>query len=156
MDFTRKSRWVLYGHKTHDPIGSTYVGVLSRDSIRVAFTYASLDGLDLFTVNIRDVYIHAHSLKKYFIICGKDFSLDNIGKKVLIRRELYGGKSDGSYFRNHLCACMRHMYFMYFPSDPDVWMQPTNKNDGSEYYDYDILYTDGVIIVRKNAGIVLR
>jgi hypothetical protein len=30
MDFTRKARWVLDGHKTPDPVGSTYAGVVSR------------------------------------------------------------------------------------------------------------------------------
>ena len=46
MDFTRKVRWVLDGHKTPDPIGSTYAGIVSRESIRIAFTYAALNGLD--------------------------------------------------------------------------------------------------------------
>ena len=30
MDFTRKARWVLDGHKTPDPVGSKYAGVVSR------------------------------------------------------------------------------------------------------------------------------
>ena len=47
MDFTRKARWVLYGHKTPNPIGSTYAGVVSRKSVRIAFTYATLNGLDV-------------------------------------------------------------------------------------------------------------
>ena len=42
MDFTRKARWVLDGHKTPDPIGSTFTGVVSRESAQIAFTYASL------------------------------------------------------------------------------------------------------------------
>ena len=42
MDFTRKARWVLDGHKTPDPIGSTFVGVVSHESVRIAFTYAAL------------------------------------------------------------------------------------------------------------------
>ena len=33
MDFTRNARWVLDGHKTPDPIGSTFSGVVSRESI---------------------------------------------------------------------------------------------------------------------------
>ena len=32
MDFTRKARWVLDGHKTPDPVGSKYAGVVSRES----------------------------------------------------------------------------------------------------------------------------
>ena len=31
MDFTRKARWVLDGHKTPDPVGSKYAGVVSRE-----------------------------------------------------------------------------------------------------------------------------
>ena len=31
MDFTRKARWVLDGHKTPDPIRSAYAGVASRE-----------------------------------------------------------------------------------------------------------------------------
>eukprot|EP00957_Ditylum_brightwellii_P010097 762975-Ditylum_brightwellii.AAC.1 len=32
MDFKRKARWVLDGHKTADLKGSTYAGVVSRES----------------------------------------------------------------------------------------------------------------------------
>jgi hypothetical protein len=42
MDFTRKARWVLDGHRTPDIVGSTYDGVVSRESVRIAFTYAAL------------------------------------------------------------------------------------------------------------------
>ena len=33
MDFTRKAQWVKDGHKTEDPLGSNYSGVVSRDSV---------------------------------------------------------------------------------------------------------------------------
>ena len=33
MDFTRKARWVLDGHKTPDPAGYNYAGVVSRESV---------------------------------------------------------------------------------------------------------------------------
>ena len=33
MDFTRNARWVLDGHKTPDPVGSKYTGVVSRESV---------------------------------------------------------------------------------------------------------------------------
>ena len=35
MDFTRKARWVLDGHKTPKPTGSTYAGVVSREGVRI-------------------------------------------------------------------------------------------------------------------------
>ena len=53
MDFTRKARWVLDGHKTPDPVGSKYSGVVSRESVRIAFTYAALNELDVCMADIR-------------------------------------------------------------------------------------------------------
>ena len=47
MDFTCKATWVLDWHKMPDPIRSTYAGVVSCESIRNAFTYAALNGLDI-------------------------------------------------------------------------------------------------------------
>ncbi len=68
MEFTRKARWVLDGHKTADPTGSTYAGVVSRESVRIAFTYAALNGVDVFAADIRNAYLQAPSSQKdYFI-----------------------------------------------------------------------------------------
>ena len=57
MDITRNARWVLDGHKTPDPIGSTYAGVVSRESVCIAFTYAALNGLDVFAADIQNAYL---------------------------------------------------------------------------------------------------
>ena len=84
MDFTRKARWVLDGHKTPNPIGSTYAGVVSRDSIRIAFTYAALNGLDVFAADIRNAYLQAPSSQKDYILCGPEFGIENVGKIALI------------------------------------------------------------------------
>ena len=59
MDFTRKARWVLDGHKTPDPIRSTFTGVVSRESVRIAFTYAALNGLQVFAADICNAYLQA-------------------------------------------------------------------------------------------------
>ena len=99
----------MVSHKTHNPIISTYAVLVSRDSVRITFTYDSLYGLDICAADIRNDYLQAPSFQQYFIIYGKDFSLENISKKAMIRRALYGGKSDGRYFRNHLHACMRRL-----------------------------------------------
>ena len=102
MDFTRKAKFVLDGHNTPDSIGSTYAGVLSREIISIAFTYAALNGLDVFAGDIRNAYLQTPSSQKYFMICGPEFGLENIGKVALIQIALYGGKFSGRDFRNHL------------------------------------------------------
>ena len=79
MDFTRKARWVLDGHKTLDLIGSTYAGVVSRESVRIALTYAALSDLDVFAADIWNAYLQAPSSQKDYIICGPEFGVENIG-----------------------------------------------------------------------------
>jgi hypothetical protein len=156
MDFTRKARWVLDGHKTADPTGSTYAGVVSRESVRIAFTYAALNGVDVFAADIRNAYLQAPSSQKDYIVCGAEFGIENVGKVALIHRALYGGKSAGRDFRNHLRSCMRHLDFVSCPADPDVWMRPAKRADGTDYYEYILLYTDDALVLSENAERVLR
>ncbi len=156
MDFTRKARWVLDGHKTPDPIGSTYAGAVSRESVRISFTYAALNGLDVCAADIRNAYLQAPSSQKDYIVCGPEFGIENVGRIALIHRALYGGKSAGKDFRNHLRSCMRHLDFVSCPADPDVWMRPAKHSDGTEYYEYILLYTDDALVVGENAELLLR
>ena len=51
---------------------------------------------------------------------------------------------------------MRHLDFISCPADPDVWMRPAKRSDGSEYYEYILLYIDDALVVSKNAEQVLR
>ena len=156
MDFTRKARWVLDGHKTESVGYSTYAGVVSRESVRIMLTYAALNGLDVCAADIRNAYLQAPSSQKHYVVCGPEFGLENVGKIALIHRALYGGKTAGRDFRNHLRSCMRHLGFESCPADPDVWMRPAKKDDGSECYEYILLYTDDALSIGPNAERVLR
>ena len=52
MTLERKARWVKDGHRTPEPLNSIFVGVVSRESIRIALTYASLNSLDMWGADI--------------------------------------------------------------------------------------------------------
>ena len=156
MDFTRKARWVLDGHKTPSVAGSTYAGVVSRESVRIMFTYAALNGLDVFAADILNAYLQAPSSQKDYVICGTEFGLENVGKVALIHRALYGGKAAGRDFRNHLRACMRHLNYDSCPADPDVWMRPAKKADGTPCYEYVLLYVDDALAIGIDPGKMLN
>ena len=151
MDFIRKSRWVLYGHNNPYLIGSTYTGVVSHESVQIAFTYPALNDLEMFATDIRNTYLQAPSFQKECIVCGAEFGLENVGNIILIHRALYGGKSAGHDFRNYLRLCMKHIDFTSCLADPDVWMRPAKKNNGSLYYEYILLYTDDALVVSDNS-----
>ena len=157
MDYTRKARWVLNGHLTPDATDiSTYAGVVSRESKRIALTYAALNDLDVIAADIRNAYLQAPSSRKDFIICGIEFGLENVGKKALIRRALYGGKTAGRDFRNHLRECMCFLGFNSCKADPDVWMRAAKKANGTPYWEYVLLYTDDALAISENAENILR
>ena len=103
MDFTRKARFVLDRHKTEKPEISTYAGVVTRE--RVLGSHY----LHVYAADIQNAYLKAPSSQKHYIECGPEFGKENIGRKALIQRALYGGKTAGRDFRNHLRECMKHI-----------------------------------------------
>ena len=156
MDLTRKARWVLNGCKMPDPVGSTFTRVVSRESMRIAFTYAVLNRLDILAADIRNAHLQAPSSQRNYIICGPEFGIDNVGHVALIHRVLYGRKSVGKDFWNHLRSCMHHLNCKSCPTNPNVWMQPSKKADRFPCYDYILLYMDDTLVVSENAEQILR
>ena len=90
--YSRKARFVKDGHKTEDTDGSRYAGVVSRDSVRIALTYAALNDIDVWAADIRNAYLQAAPSEKHYIICGPEFGEENVGKRAVIVRALYGGR----------------------------------------------------------------
>ena len=157
MDFTRKARWVKDGHLSPDPIDSNYAGVVSRESVRIAFTYAALNGLDVAAADVKSAYIQAPTSEKHYIVCGSEFPLEYQGKIAVIKRALYGGKKAGSDYWKHMRTCMKHLGFEPCEADPDVWMRKATKpSDGSEYWEYVLLYVDDALSVSHRPEEVLR
>jgi hypothetical protein len=88
--------------------------------------------------------------------CGPEFGIENVSKVALIYRALYGGKSAGKDFTNHLHLCTQHLNFISCPANPDVWMRPAKRSNGSDYYQYILLYTDNWLVLGENAEQVLQ
>ena len=68
MDFTRKAWCVLDRHKTPDHIGSTYAGVVSHESVQIAFIYTALNRLDVCTADIQNTYLQAPLSQQDYIV----------------------------------------------------------------------------------------
>ena len=125
------------------------------ESVRIALTYAALNGLGVTAAHIRNAYLQASS-EKYYIICGVEFGLKNVGKIALIKRALYGGKSAGRDFWEHLRSCMQFLNFQSCKADPNVWMWCAVKSDGGEYWEYVLLYCDDVLVISEHGEATLR
>ena len=90
-----------------------------------------LGRVDICAADIRNSYLQAPSSQKDYIVCGPEFGIENVGRIALIHCALYGGKSAGKDFRNHLRSCMRYLDFVSCPVDPDAWMRPAKHSDGT-------------------------
>ena len=156
MTLERKARWVKDGHKTPEPQNSTFAGVVSRESVRIALTYAALNGLPVCACDIQNAYLQAPSSEKHYIICGPEFGLENEGKKAIIVRALYGGKSAGADYWRHVRKAMTEMGFTSCKADPDVWMRPGIKSDGSTYWQYVLLYVDDILSIMEEPEKFIR
>ena len=111
------------GHRTPDPDTSSYAGVVSIESIRILLTHAALHGVPVMAADVQNAYLQAPTPENHFFICRPEFGIDNIGKKAIITRALYGGKVAGRDFWHHLQSCMKFLGFEYSQADPDVWMR---------------------------------
>ena len=88
MDFTRKARIVADGHKMPEPSINPYTGVVSRDTVRIAFTYAALNDLDICAADIKNAYLQAPDSEKHYVVCGPEFGTENVGKIAICLRPL--------------------------------------------------------------------
>lgn len=148
MDGTKKARLVATGCKTADPEGSTWAGVVSRETVRLALTYAALNDLNVMSADIQNAYLTAPTSQKLWTTCGREFGTD-YGKRAVVTRALYGNKAAGADFRNHLRECMDLLGYTSCKADPDLWMREAVKNNGEKYYEYMLLYVDDALAISE-------
>jgi hypothetical protein len=155
-DFRRKARFVAGGHMTKTPATNTYASVVSRESVRVALTLAALNDLEVKTADIENAYLTAPVAEKIWTVLGPEFGA-NAGKRAIVVRSLYGLKSAGASFRNHLADCMRHLGWESCLADQDLWMKAEIRpEDGHKYYAYALLYVDDILVVHHDATSCLK
>ena len=51
---------------------------------------------------------------------------------------------------------MTSMNFKPCPADPDVWIRPGTKADGSAYWQYVLLYTDDILAIMEEPEKYIR
>ena len=149
-----KARMVAGGHMTETPSSMTYSSVVSRDSVRIALTIASLNDLQVKAGDIQNAYLTAPCKERITVTCGPEFGEDQ-GKTAEIVRALYGLKSSGAAYGEHLAKCMTHLGYQTCLADNDVWFKAQNKPDGTEYYAYVLIYVDDILVIHHDAKKVL-
>ena len=152
LDLTRKARLVAGGHRNKSvPSYTTFSTVASRDSIRIIFLVAALNGLDVLSADVGNAYLNAACREKVHVKCGRElFGTEHEGKYAIISRALYGLKTSGASWRHHLAAEIRELGFISTKADVDVYRRRADKKDGTPYYEYLVVYVDDIICVSED------
>jgi hypothetical protein len=149
-DFRRNARFVAGGHTTDTPHAMMYASVVLRESVRIALTLAALNDLDVKMDGIENVYLTAPITEKIWNVLDPYFG-DGTGKCALTVRALYGLKSAGAAFRNHIAECMKYLEWKPCNADRDLWMKAeTRTDDGMLYWAYILIYFDDILCVHHD------
>jgi hypothetical protein len=150
--FKRKARIVAGGHMTEAPPAvATFASVVSRETVRLAFTIVALNDLEVKASDVQNAYLTAPCEKRIWTQLGPEFGPDH-GKKAIIVRALYGLKTAGSSFQRHLADCMQMIGYQSCKADPDLWYKAMDRpEDGFKYYGYVLLYVDDCLCINHDA-----
>ena len=154
--FKRKARMVAGGHMVDAPSVMTYSSVVSRETVRIAFTYAALNDLEVKASDVQNAYLTAPCEENVWTVLGPEFGED-AGKSARVVRALYGLKSAGAAFGRHIADCMRHLGYKPCKADTDLWMKRmVRPDDGLEYWAYVLLYVDDCLCIHHDGEAALR
>jgi len=132
------------------PSKCTYAGVVSRESVRIAFTYAALHDIPVWAADIKNAYLTAPCSERYHTVCGPEFGSELVGRKVYIVRALYGLPQSGADYREHLRSCMEEtLGFESCRGDDDIWRRKAVRTDGTPFWEYCLIYTDDLLVVSE-------
>ncbi len=154
VGLVRKARFVAGGHLTDPPVESVYSSVVTRESVCIMFLIAALNDLDILGADVQNANINAKMTEKVYFTAGPEFG-PNQGRPCIIVRALYGLKSSGARWRDHMAGILCELGFVGRKADPDVWMRKGRKPDGFLYWEYALCYVDDVLILSHQPNVVM-
>jgi hypothetical protein len=112
--------------------------------------------VDLLAADIGNAYLNADTKEIVYTTAGPEFGAELEGRQVIIIKTLYGLKSSGAAWRAHLANTLRDMGFTSFLADADVWYHAAKKPCGYQYYEYVLVYADGVLTLSHRSIEIMK
>lgn len=154
-NFRRKARYCADGHKTEPPAAVTYSTVVSRDLVRIILTLAALNNFKVLGADVQNAFLTAPNLEKVWLEAGPEFG-DEVGKKFIVVRALYGLKSASASFQAHMAKKLDELGFKSSVADPNVWLRAAVKPDGETYYEYTLMYVDDILVISLDPMSIMK
>ena len=142
----RKARYVASGCCLDTTGVPTYASVVSRESVRIAFTLAALNGLDILAADCEGAYLNAPPGENVYTKCGPEFG-EYEGRWAIIVRALYGLGSSAHSWRKAISSVIESLGYRMCRADNDVWMRPGVNAAGEEVWEYVLVYSDDLLVI---------
>ena len=153
--FRHKAHLVTGGHMVEMPPIMTYASVVSRDTVRIALTIAALNDLQVKASDVQNAFLTAPCEEKIWTKLRPEFGVDS-GKSAILTCALYGLKSAGASFGNHIADCMRTLGYLPCKADPDLWYKlMVRPEDNFKYYAYMLFYIDDCLAIHHDTEMAL-
>ena len=130
----RKCRLVCDGSKVDASDVPTYASVVSRESVRIAFTIAALNGLSVLAADCEGAYLNAKPREKMHTKCGPEFGSMHCGRWAIIVRALYGAPGSAASWRFCINKVIEGMGLKMCRADNDVWFRPAQNAEGMDVF----------------------
>ena len=129
--------------------------VVSRDSVRLTFTIAALNGVDVMSCDLENAYLNAMCREKIRFE-GRTERGEDKGKVLIVARSLYGLKSAGLSWRASISQVLKDLDFVSTLADPDVWIREAFREDGFKYYEIIFVNIEDILAVFHKATDVIK
>ena len=107
--------------------------MVSRDSAWIAFLYAALNDLDIFSCDTSNAYLESPCGEKLWTVAGELFG-GLAGIPMLINQELYVLKYVGNSWHKALSTTLSYMNFGPSRANKDIWLRVSNNSRGEKYW----------------------
>ena len=128
----------------------TYASVVSRESVRIAFTLAALNNLKVHAADCEGAYLNAKPRERVYTKCGPEFGDMYCGRWAIVVRAIYGCKSAASSWRAAISKVIEDLGFKMCRADNDVFFRPGKNAEGMDVYEYVLLYSDDLLVVARD------
>ena len=116
---------------------------MNLETIRIAFVAAVLYALKVIAADVSSAYIQAMTIEKVYTTAGPEFGSTQ-GRFMIIVKALYGLRSSGAMWHQHLAESLRALGFRPCEADPDLWMR-----EMQDHYEYIAVIVDDLLIFSR-------
>jgi len=103
-----------------------------------------LNDVDVLACDVQNAYMNAKTKEKVWFHGGDNMGTDK-GKVVVIVHALYGLKSLGVRWHEHMANTLQNARFKSCLADLDIWFRPAIKLYGTKIYEYVLCHVHDII-----------